>query len=294
MDAQFCTDMAAAWRQAGSNLPGFDPAAAMLADAYEAFAARLGGLASVPPPVIVPDPPLALPFALDPAQYMSVGAPFGAPVMPAPYKPTGGTVEDTFFDVNSGYGVLPSDVPTTFRRCTFDGVNFARDAIGAYARNATFIECEFRHCDNLLRLEENVTLERCWGHDPASAPGSHVDGIEVYGGRDGHAISNIALIDCRIEIPTNTDTNGATAALNIATDWAPISDVLIRRSVLLGGGYPLLVRSGNGFGIANVRLDDVVIDGGRWGAVNGDSLTSAAITQWDNVRKLDGTPIPRP
>ena len=75
----------------------------------------------------------------------------------------------------------------------------------------------------------------------------------------------------------------------------PIHDVIFRRSVLLGGGMPLLVRSeGDPYRNTNVRLDDVILDGGYYGAVNGDSTTPASITQWDNVRKLDGTPIPRP
>ena len=273
------------------------------AEAWTALGARLSAppviLPPVEPPPVTPPPvtppPSGLMWALDPAQYQAVGAPSGAPTMPSGSVIGGGTYENARVLTDDFFGPMLSGNASlvALRRCTIDGAGHL-GVTGAWLNNVHLVECEIVNCDNFLRLNGDVTIERCWMHGSTAAAGSHVDGIEFWSG------GNIQIIDSRIEIPTHNPSGsaverGATAAANLRSNMGPIHDVIFRRSVLLGGGMPLLVRSeGDPYRNTNVRLDDVILDGGYYGAVNGDSTTPASITQWDNVRKLDGTPIPRP
>lgn len=301
IDAKFCAEMSDA---AASKAASYSASStSKMKKGYLAEAAAWAALAerltitpppAGPPPVIIPPLPGAS-FALDPAQYQAVGAASDAPRMSSSSVVGGGTYENVVIATGDYFGPMLSGNASlvTLRRCTIDGAGHP-GVTGAWLNNAHLIECQIVNCDNFLRVNGDVTIERCWMHGSTAAAGSHVDGIEFWTG------GNVQIIDSRIEIPTHNPTGsaverGATAAANLRSNMGPISDVLFHRSVLLGGGMPLLVRAeGDPYRNVNIRLDDVVLDGGYYGPVNGDSTTAASITQWDNVRTIAGTPIPRP
>ena len=301
IDKQFCDEQAAAAALKAASFSATSTSKMKKGYLAEAAAWTALGerLTATPPPVepppVVTPPPSGVSFALDPVQYQAVGAPSGAPTMSSSSVAGGGIYENAVILTDAYFGPMLSGNASlvTLRRCTIDGAGHP-GVTGAWLNNVHLIECQIINCDNFLRINGDVTIERCWMHDSTAAAGSHVDGIEFWSG------GNIQIIDSRIEIPTHNPSGtaverGATAAANLRSNMGPIHDVFFRRSVLLGGGMPLLVRSeGDPYRNTNVRLDDVVLDGGYYGAVNGDSTTSASITQWDNVRRLDGTPWPRP
>lgn len=114
---------------------------------------------------------------------------------------------------------------------------------GISGQNYTATRADIVDCANGFDAGRNVTITDSYIHDVFQSVehGTHTDGIQAWSG-DGLIIEHNTFYafaeGCRYPDPTG-DCNGS-AAINIgASTDPPISDVLVRRNLIAGGGYTM-------------------------------------------------------
>jgi hypothetical protein len=148
------------------------------------------------------------------------------------------------------YHVLVHGGSVRIEHSEFDGLKTTThaDDLGVSGSNVTVRWSTFRGLVNAMRLGDDSTAEHNVISDPNDVyPPAHSDGIEVYGG------TNVVIRSNTIDI---TGGSGETGAVNIATDFGDISNVLVEDNDLTGGTYSLYVRSARGHLVSGVTVKD--------------------------------------
>jgi hypothetical protein len=193
------------------------------------------------------------------------------------------TIRNSTFAFEDWYHVLVNGGTVVVEHSEFDGMDTVTraDDLGASGSNLTVRWSVFRRLVNAMRLgndstaEHNLITEPNDVYDPA-----HSDGIEVYGGR------NVTIRSNTIDISGG---QGETGCVNIATDFADISGVLVEDNDFTGGTYSLYVRSARGNEVSDVR-----VRGNRWHTPHIYGTHSvdprSAVVEWSG-NTLDGQPL---
>ncbi|MGY1796323.1 DUF4082 domain-containing protein [Geodermatophilus sp. SYSU D00525] len=125
------------------------------------------------------------------------------------------------------------------------------------------------------RFEENVV------HDLRSLPGSHNDGIQLYGGDDVVVRGNHIVLDGPAE--------NQNAAVFLSDDGGGFTAPVVADNYLVGGGFVLRLEAGC------VGAD---VTGNDFGPLDGygevDVAPGASVDAWEDNVTADGSVLPRP
>jgi hypothetical protein len=144
----------------------------------------------------------------------------------------------------------------TIQGCEIDGVGTGNDGSNGIRGSGTFRGNNIYNVENGITLDGSATIEDNYIHDLLASGSPHYDGIQIDGG-----ISNVV-------IRHNTVINGhtQTAAVMIDNYFGPISDIVVTRNRLIGGGYTVYSDGQfNGGPITGVSFVDNRMGKGRWG-----------------------------
>lgn len=162
------------------------------------------------------------------------------------------TIQNCRITVDGYYGVYLDQGATgvTLKNCEIIGDAAGPQYIGATGGGCTLDACYLRGLENPITLTDgNAVVKNCFIERLEGAPGAHFDGIEVYAG------SNYQIINNNIRM---TDASGNwlsdTGAINIASTWSNIANVLVDHNWLGGGSYTLTLDEQGGFTITGLTV----------------------------------------
>lgn len=118
------------------------------------------------------------------------------------------------------------DLGAIIEDCEVDG-NGNYGAIGVYGSGYTLRRTHIHGCRTSCQVVNNCTVEDNLFHDHSFGPGTHGTAISCHGG-GGHIIRNNTLTQ---------GLSGASSALSLYGDFAPLDDILIEGNIFNGGSY---------------------------------------------------------
>jgi len=201
------------------------------------------------------------------------------------------TVRNCWINGSGNWGIIQDGSGSlTMEDCYCSPSAGPTEWIAVTGQNLTIRRVKFDPGEDAIRLSSNSLIEQCHVLGPNDAL-TYGDAIQSTGG-DGMVISY-----CYLKNTMQTGQPGAGNAAIIATnDATQVNDLLIEHSVLEGGANGVLQINRKTTCPTSIQLNDVImddLDGGTFVNI-GDCDTGSNVTQWDNVREQDGTPIPNP